>query len=243
MILVITDNLFIFEEFKKITFQPVYKKINFDYRFSKNNTTLINKKYDDFMPIDLKKDYIELINKYELIISLHCKQIFPSELVNNIRCINIHPGLNPYNRGWFPQVFSIINKFPIGVTIHEMDEQLNHGPIIIQKELKIYDWETSYDVYKRILLLEIELLRENLVKIIYNDYKAYPPNLEGNLNYKKDFAKLCEIDLDKKVTYREAIEYLRAMSFKGYKNAYFYDEDGNKIFVEIELEVGDMKDE
>lgn len=243
MILVITDNLFIFEEFKKITLQPRYKKINFDYRFSKNNTTLINKKYDDFMPIDLKKDYIGLINKYELIISLHCKQIFPSELVNNIRCINIHPGLNPYNRGWFPQVFSIINKFPIGVTIHEMDEQLDHGPIIIQKELKIYDWETSYDVYKRILLLEIELLKENLVKIIYNDYKTYPPNLEGNINYKKDFVKLCEIDLDKKVTYREAIEYLRAMSFKGYKNAYFYDGDGNKIFVEIELEVGDIKDE
>lgn len=206
--------------------------------FDIQKNSVFSKLYADsnFITVDLKNDCDSIVKEYDLVFSLHCKQLFPSELVNNVRCINIHPGLNPFNRGWFPQVFSIINKLPIGVTIHEMDEELDHGPIIVQKELEIEAWETSYDVYKRIQDLEIELLKENLLKIINNDYKAVQPNSEGNVNLKKDFNELCEIDLDKKVSYKEAIDFFRSMSFKGYKNAYFYDEEGNKIFVEIELE-------
>ena len=52
----------------------------------------------------------EWMRHYKVGISAHCKQIFPAKLVENVRCYNIHPGYNPYNRGWFPQVFSIINK-------------------------------------------------------------------------------------------------------------------------------------
>ena len=51
--------------------------------------------------------------------------MFPVDMVRNYRCINVHPGLNPYNRGWFPQTFSLVNHFPVGVTIHEMDAHLD----------------------------------------------------------------------------------------------------------------------
>lgn len=237
MILIITDNLDVYEEFKKITLNPEYESFNFEYRFSENNLKLFGYNCDGLKPIDLSKDYTKIIDKYELIISLHCKQVFPKELIDNVRCINVHPGLNPYNRGWFPQVFSIINKLPIGVTIHEMDEQLDHGPIIIQQELIVQDWETSYDIYKKIQLLEIKLLKENLLRIINNNYKTYLPGFEGNINFKRDFERLCKIQLDDKISYRQAIEYFRAMTFKGHKNAYFYDNQGNKIFVEIKLYV------
>ncbi|MDE4942708.1 formyl transferase, partial [Francisella tularensis subsp. holarctica] len=38
------------------------------------------------------------------------------------------------------------------------------------------------------------------------------------------------------VTMREAIDYLRAMTHPTYKNSYFIDEHGNKVFVALELE-------
>jgi len=63
------------------------------------------------------------------------------------------------------------------------------------------------------------------------------PFLEGNINLKKDFNVLCELDLEKTMTLKEAIDYLRAMTFTGYKNAYFYGEKGNKLYVEINLEL------
>ena len=63
------------------------------------------------------------------------------------------------------------------------------------------------------------------------------PFSEGNINLKKDFNALCAIDLEKTMTLKEAIDYLRAMTFTGYKNAFFYDERGNKVYVEINLEL------
>lgn len=237
-VMILTDNEFIYNNFRELVRNKEYGDINFDYFFSESNKAF-KKKYvgSDFKPINLKHKVNEVANNYHLIISLHCKQLFPEELVKVVRCINVHPGFNPYNRGWFPQVFSIINKFPAGVTIHEIDEQLDHGMIIVQKEIDILNWETSYDVYKKIQDAEIQLLKMHLRDILDNNYQAKIPLHEGNINLKKDFNALCEIDLNKTVTFRQAIDYLRAMSFEGYKNAYFYDESGKKVFVEINLEV------
>lgn len=73
--------------------------------------------------------------------------------------------------------------------------------------------------------------------ILSNKYKTILPAEEGNINLKKDFNALCEVDLDKPVTMGEAIDYLRAMTHGNYKNAYFIDKNtGSKIFVAIQLE-------
>ncbi|QLY78758.1 dTDP-4-amino-4,6-dideoxyglucose formyltransferase [Clostridium intestinale] len=241
-VMILTDNEFIYNEFKFIVQKGQYEDITFEYFFSKTNEEFkVKYKDSEFKKIDLKDDLDLIIRRYKLILSLHCKQIFPNRLVSSIRCINIHPGFNPYNRGWFPQVFSILNKLPIGVTIHEMDNKLDHGPIILQREVKISSYDTSYDVYKKIQNLEIELLTNNLRDIIDRNYKSILPKSEGNINFKKNFDDLCEIDLDKVVRFRDAIDYLRALSFHGYENAYFYDEDGRKVSVEINLKVMEDK--
>jgi len=85
----------------------------------------------------------KIISDYDLVFSLHCKQIFPKRLVENVCCINFHPGLNPYNRGWYPQAFSIINGLPDGSTIHLMDSEVDHGAIIAQKKVDIKVSDTS----------------------------------------------------------------------------------------------------
>lgn len=235
-VLVVTDNEFMYSKFNYIIENENFKEMEFKFSFSPTNK-LFKKRFDTgFTPINLQTNSMDVIELYDLIISLHCKQLFPPEIVNNVRCINIHPGYNPYNRGWFPQVFSILNHLPIGVTIHEMDEELDHGGIIVQEEIEIKSWDTSYDVYKKIQDLEVKMLEENLKDIIDNNYQVQVPTFEGNINLKRDFDKLCKIDLDRTVTFREAIDYFRAVSFKGHKNAYYYDND-RKVYVNIDLQV------
>jgi methionyl-tRNA formyltransferase len=177
----------------------------------------------------------KFFRQYEVFLSLHCKQLFPEKLVRNHRCVNIHPGFNPYNRGWFPQVFSIINKKPVGVTIHEMDEELDHGSILYQEKIDIKLYDTSWSVYHRIQQKEVELLEKYLLDIIEKRYNKKAMLSEGNINYKSDFEKICRIDLSKQATYGEVIDLLRATTFDGYDNAYFMDDDGNKIYVNINL--------
>ena len=187
-------------------------------------------------PLRLKEQDERFFGQYDLFLSLHCKQLFPDELVNNHLCINVHPGYNPYNRGWFPQVFGIMNHLPIGVTIHKMDTELDHGPILWQKRLELRGDDTSKEVYERILATEMELMEEHLEDLLTGNYTLTPMAEEGNLNTKQDFDALRQIDPDKPATYGEVIDYLRAMTHAPYQNAYYLDKDGKKVFVRIELE-------
>ena len=234
---VITDNLYIYERFADLLRRKP-QDAEFDFFCAPWNHTLCERfaESGEMRPIRLREQGDDFFNAYDLFLSLHCKQLFPDKMVTEHTCINVHPGLNPYNRGWFPQVFGIINKKPIGVTIHKMDTELDHGPILYQRELTLGADETSKDVYERILATEMELMEEHLEDILTGNYTLTPMSGEGNINYKQDFDALCEIDRDKPATYGEVIDFLRAMTHQPYKNAYFYDADGKKVYVGIQLE-------
>ncbi len=238
-VLLITDNDPLLNRFidliKSMEFEGK-SDFSFDYAFSPNSKDLVEKYKDAswIKPLWVKHNVDGLVNDYYMIISLHCKQIFPPELVNNTRCINVHPGLNPNNRGWYPQVFSIINGLPAGATIHEIDEELDHGLTICQKEVKIESWDTSFTAYNKILDTEIELLNNHLESILKLDYETKKEE-EGNLNLKKDFNDLCELDLDEVDTFKNHINKLRALTHGAYSNAHFFDEKGNKVYLKLEL--------
>lgn len=237
--LVLSDNKFLITEFNRLLKQKKLYAAN-EWRFacSPSNSALLNDKGVPVKPeaLDIKTRYKELLD-YDIIFSLHCKQLFPAELVKKVKCINVHPGFNPYNRGWFPQVFSILNKMKAGATIHLMDEQLDHGAILAQREIRIEKWDTSLSAYNKIQQAEVDLLDENLEKIIAGNYTAEQHTVEGNVNLKKDFNALCEIEMEKKVSMEEAIDYLRAMTHGDYMNAWFKDPaTGKKIYVKITLQ-------
>ncbi len=236
-VLVVSDNLFLISHFHSLV--SPFTETEVTYCCSPGKTSLLD---NPLLPvkvfaIDMKKDQTGLPSKYDLIFSLHCKQLFPAELIKKIKCINVHPGFNPYNRGWFPQVFSIVNGMKAGATIHEIDEQLDHGAIIAQREVPIESYDTSMSVYEKIQTAEVELLKENLENILSNNYSTFLPKEEGKVNLKKDFNALCKIDLNKRVTMKWALDYLRALTHGDYKNAYFIDEHtGSKVFVTLRLE-------
>ncbi|HZY82563.1 MAG TPA: dTDP-4-amino-4,6-dideoxyglucose formyltransferase [Cyclobacteriaceae bacterium] len=187
-------------------------------------------------PIDVKKEYSKLTSSYDLVLSLHCKQIFPAALINSLPCYNLHPGFNPHNRGWFPQVFSIINKLPAGATLHKMDEQIDHGEIIDQEPVAIDACDTSLDVYDKIMLAELKILDRSFDKLISGNYKPIIP-AEGNYNSIGDYRKLQKLDLDATMRVGEVIDLLRALSHPPYKNAWFIDPvSGEKVFVEVRFE-------
>jgi methionyl-tRNA formyltransferase len=236
-ILIISDNAFLSSEFKNII-KVLPNKKNYTFDFAKSPNSQLKDPRKKAKIYDLKKNenITEIIKNYDLVFSIHCKQFFPNELVKNVKCINIHPGYNPINRGWFPQIFAIIHNLPIGATIHEIDSKLDHGSIIARQLIEKYDHDTSYSLYQRILKAEIKLLKRYLPEILENKYSVTRPENEGNLFLKKDFNELLKIDLDQKYSAAELIDRLRALTHDEYNNAYFIDrKTGKKIFIGIIL--------
>jgi methionyl-tRNA formyltransferase len=237
-VLVLTDNVIIFEKFKDICKKKNRTDIFFEFFCSPSSKEIFSS-HHDVKTLDIQKQFLNVIGSYSLVISCHCKKIFPAELVNSIRCINIHPGLNPFNRGWYPQVFAINNGLPHGATIHVMDEDIDHGDIIAQKRVLIDVVDTSASVYERVLLAEIELFDSYYDSLIDNSYSSTPMSDEGNYNSIQDFKDICCIDLEQKGTFRDFYNLMRSLSHNEYKNGYILDDDGNKIFISINIENND----
>ncbi|MFV8342089.1 dTDP-4-amino-4,6-dideoxyglucose formyltransferase [Flavobacterium sp. XS2P39] len=238
-VLIISDNFYLCKGFLEIIERKKIPNCFFTFSISSfSNKEDFNVLNHDIKVFDLKKqkhiDYIK--NNYDLIFSIHCKQIFPVELTNHLKCINIHPGFNPINRGWYPQVFSIIKKMPIGATIHEIDDKLDHGPIIERGLITKNNFDTSETLYNKILEKELKLLENNIENIINNNYNVIEPEDEGTLHLKRDFNELLELNLKEQVLVGDLIDRLRALTHGDFKNAYFIDPDtGKKIFVSIKL--------
>lgn len=196
-------------------------------------------KYENLPVVNYKiinSDKLDVNNfSYDLIISAHSKKIFPKELVKSVRCINIHPGFNPINRGWVPHVFSIINKTLAGATIHVMDEKIDNGPIICRESIHIESDDDSFSLYSKIIECEINLFDRYYHQIINNTYTTFLPEETGCFHSKDYYESIKNIDLSNIDTFENHINLLRALTHKDYNNAFYFDKNNTKIFLKLIL--------
>lgn len=114
-------------------------------------------------------------HKPDMIISHNYKYLLTSEIIKYPKygCINLHISLLPWNRGAYPNVWSFLMDTPKGVTIHYIDEGIDTGDIIIQKEVFIDEEKETIKSSYEILHREIQcLFKENWGKIKTGTIKA-----------------------------------------------------------------------
>ena len=85
-------------------------------------------------PIDL-----EFFNssKVDFAVSYRFRHIVRKPIIEHLRgnIINLHISLLPWNRGADPNLWSFLENTPKGITIHYIDDGIDTGDIIAQKEL------------------------------------------------------------------------------------------------------------
>lgn len=232
-IFVLTDNKNLYRRFYDLLVKKEIIEF-FDFYCSPDNSEMQNIGLE---PINLLEKQNFFLTKYKIGFSIHSKQMFPKKLVNTIQCFNVHPGYNPYNRGWYPQVFAIIEDNRIGATLHKMDEKLDNGDIIDRIEVEKYIWDTSETLYNRVLDAEIEMLNINIINVIEGNYSSFRPEFEGRLYLRNDFNNLCEINLDEKGSFYDFFNRLRALSHGNYSNAYIIEKKTNrKVYLKLIIE-------
>lgn len=110
-----------------------------------------------------------LINP-ELIISYNYKSLIKKDIIDlvNGNIINLHISYLPWNKGVAPNIFSFLDNTKKGVTIHYIDEGLDTGDIISQKEVNLSIEETLSSSYKK---LNYEI--QQLFKKTFNSYQNW----------------------------------------------------------------------
>ena len=126
-----------------------------------------------YQPQSLKKDPVaalEIINEYkpDVIVVAAYGKILPKEVLESVRygCINIHGSLLPKYRGAAPIQWAVLNGDKTsGITIMQMNEGIDTGDILIQRETEIGINETASELFDRLAVMGGELLLETLEKI------------------------------------------------------------------------------
>jgi len=127
---------------------------------------------------DYEAKLVSLLNKHKvgLVVLAGYMRIVSDTLLNTYpqRIINIHPSLLPAFKGLDAQQQAIDYGAKIsGCTAHLVDEQTDHGPIILQSSVAVLDTDTAESLSSRILIEEhkllpmaIQLFAENRVHIV-----------------------------------------------------------------------------
>jgi len=95
-------------------------------------------------------------------------RILPGEFVRAPQrgCINVHFSLLPLYRGAAPANWAIINgEAKTGVTTMFIEERLDSGPILLQRETPISETETATELMQRLSPIGADLLVETVNKL------------------------------------------------------------------------------
>ena len=109
--------------------------------------------------------------------------------------VNLHASLLPSYRGAAPIHWAIINgEEKTGVTTFFIDEKIDTGKIILQREVKIEKHETVGELHNRLMNLGADLVSETVTKIKKNAFTTQPQPKAVLKLAPKLFAVNCRID-------------------------------------------------
>jgi phosphoribosylglycinamide formyltransferase-1 len=125
--------------------------------------------HDTDMARELKRRGVELVclAGYMRLVS----SLFVREFKNRI--LNIHPSLLPAFPGLDAQRQALEYGVKLtGCTVHIVDEELDHGPIVLQQMVEVLDDDTVETLSARILKEEHRIYAEAVGRILSKDFRV-----------------------------------------------------------------------
>jgi methionyl-tRNA formyltransferase len=156
-------------------------------------------------------------------------------------CLNLHPGFLPYNRGAHPNVWSIVEKTPAGVTLHYVDEGIDTGDIVRQKAVPVSFSDTGESLYHKLETSALELVKETWPAIESGEIRRVAQDTEqGTFHKQADLTRIDEIHLEQSYRAEDLLNLLRARTFPPYPGAFFR-HNGKKVHIRVQLEDAEEK--
>ena len=210
-------------------------------------TWALNRKIEVLTPLKLDSSFTNTLNanRYTLFLVVAYGKIIPKSVLEipKFGVLNLHASLLPKYRGASPIESAILNdEKENGVTIMQIDEQMDHGPILASSKVQIENWPPkSKELGKKLVIEGAKLLIEIMPKWIAVYIKAIPQN-ENEATYCKKIKKedgLLDLSAD---PYKN---FLKIRAYDGWPGTfYFAERKGKKIRVivkEAEFLSGELK--
>lgn len=99
----------------------------------------------------------------DVICSIYYRYIIKRPIIDCCkgRIFNLHPSLLPKYRGCSSLTWAMIRgETEVGFTYHYIDERCDTGPILLQKPIKVEEWDTQQSLYMRVMFESMSCFAE-----------------------------------------------------------------------------------
>ncbi len=177
-------------------------------------------------------------NGFDLFIVASYGKIIPQNILDlpKFKTLNVHPSLLPKLRGPSPLQFSILEENETGVTIIQLDNEVDHGPILAQKKVSI-EWPPYFeDLEKHCGKVGGEMLAEVIPEWIQGKIKTVEQD-HANATFCK---KIEKSDGEIKLEDSSEKNLRKIRAFSVWPSAYFFDNEKRIVVKKAKIEDGKL---
>lgn len=176
----------------------------------------------------------------DFVIGIHFPLIIPPQVLAAPRqgVLNLHPAFLPYNRGWHTPTWALLDGTPIGATLHFMDEGVDTGDIVSQRELAVSPADTADSLYARLKELEYELFVATWPAVADGSYaRQAQPAGAGTAHRRQELftPAVQQIDLAAELPAGDLLRRLRALTTSRLDEAAYFEADGQRYRVQVRI--------
>jgi len=149
--------------------------------------------------------------KPDIICSIYYRNIIHCDVINYCdgKIFNLHPSLLPKYRGCSSLTWAMINgEEDVGFTFHYLRKTIDGGNIILQKKIKIEEFDTQQTLYDRVMFESMKYFEETL-RLVEKGYKGKHNKISELEYYKRGCPYNGEIDANWDINKIE--RFIRAM--------------------------------
>jgi methionyl-tRNA formyltransferase len=176
----------------------------------------------------------------DLLVSVHFPYLIPPEILEIPRrgCLNLHPALLPYNRGWHTATWGILEGTPVGATLHQMDEGVDSGPIVHQRAVEVGPGDTAASIYPRLLATELQVFKEAWPAVAEStEERREQVDAVATTHSRRDLfdAAVQRLDLAAERSVGDVLRQLRALTTSRLDEAAYFESEGRRFRVQVEI--------
>jgi len=151
-------------------------------------------------------------------LSVHYPRLFRQSLLDRYRAVyNLHPGLLPYGRGYFPVFWALWEGTPAGATLHLVTERLDGGPIVSQAAVPYDDMDTGATLHARVTGAERRLLTRAWRVLERGGVLASSPQAGGGTYHARaEFERLRDSTAPSDLSADALVRLARCLTFPGH---------------------------
>lgn len=153
-----------------------------------------------------------------MFLSTEFDQLIKTGLFKTRRLYNIHFSLLPAYKGMYTSAIPFLNnEKSTGVTLHRIDDGIDTGDIIAQKEFEIPDSYNCRDLYLAYIKNGTELILDNIETLLLHQETCVPQDSAYATYYSRKTIDYSNLRLDLRQTAWNIRQQIKAFSFREYQ--------------------------